>query len=52
MFENENSVRYLWSFELHRQAAIERNLAIQACVRAVVRASAKWVPCSLCRARD
>src|SRR5262249_51295707 len=43
MFENEKPVRYLWSFELHRQAAIERNLAIQACVRAVVRASAKWV---------
>jgi uncharacterized protein YjiS (DUF1127 family) len=43
MFENENSVRYLWSFELHRQAAIERNLLIQACVRAAVRASAKWL---------
>jgi uncharacterized protein YjiS (DUF1127 family) len=43
MFENENSVRYLWSFELHRQAALERNLANEACVRAVVRASAKWV---------
>ena len=43
MFENENAVRYLWSFELHRQAAIERNLFIQACVRAAVRASAEWL---------
>jgi uncharacterized protein YjiS (DUF1127 family) len=43
MFENENSVRYLSSFELHRQAAIERNLLIQACVRAAARALATWV---------
>jgi uncharacterized protein YjiS (DUF1127 family) len=43
MFENENSVRYLWSYELHRQAAIERNLVIQAYVRAAARASAEWL---------
>jgi len=42
MFENDNSIRYLWSFELHRQASIARNLAIQAFLRAAARATARW----------
>src|SRR5262249_8919872 len=42
MFENDNSI-HLWSFELHRQAAIQRNLVIQAYVRAAARASAEWL---------
>ena len=43
MFEKDNSIPPFSSFELHRQASIARNLVIQACVRAAVRASAKWL---------
>jgi len=43
MFENDEPIRYLWSFELHRQAAIQRNLVIHAYVRAAARASAEWL---------
>jgi len=42
MFENDNPI-YLWSFELHRQASIARNLAIQAFLRAAGRAAAEWL---------
>lgn len=40
MFNKDNPP--LSSIGLHQQASIERNLVIQACVRAAVRASAKW----------
>ena len=43
MFEKDNFIPPFSSFELHRQASIARNLVIQACVRAAVRASAKWL---------
>jgi uncharacterized protein YjiS (DUF1127 family) len=43
MFKKDNFIPPLSSFELHRQASVERNLAIQACMRAAVRASAKWL---------
>jgi hypothetical protein len=43
MFKKDNFIPPLSSFELRRQASIERNLAIQACMRAAVRASAKWL---------
>jgi len=43
MFEKDNSIPPFSSFELHRQASIARNLVIQACVRAAVCASAKWL---------
>jgi uncharacterized protein YjiS (DUF1127 family) len=39
MSEIDNSTPPLSSFELERQAAIERNLFIQACIRAAV----KWL---------
>jgi uncharacterized protein YjiS (DUF1127 family) len=43
MFKKDHFIPPLSSFELRRQASIERNLAIQACTRAAVRASAKWL---------
>jgi uncharacterized protein YjiS (DUF1127 family) len=43
MFKKDNFIPPLSSFELHRQASIDRNLAIQACRRAAVRASAEWL---------
>jgi hypothetical protein len=43
MFKKDNFIPPLSSFELRRQASIERNLEIQACTRAAVRASAKWL---------
>jgi uncharacterized protein YjiS (DUF1127 family) len=41
MFEQDDPP--LSPLELRRQAAIDRNLAIQAGIRAAVRASAKWL---------
>jgi hypothetical protein len=41
MFEQDDPP--LSPFELRRQASIQRNLVLQACVRDAVRASAKWL---------
>jgi uncharacterized protein YjiS (DUF1127 family) len=43
MFKKDNFIPPLSSHQLHRQASVERNLAIQACMRAAVRASARWL---------
>jgi hypothetical protein len=43
MSEKDNSVPPLSFFEMERQASIRRNLVVQACMRAAVRASAKWL---------
>jgi uncharacterized protein YjiS (DUF1127 family) len=42
MFEKDKSIPPLSSFELYRQASIQRNLVIQACLRTAVRACATW----------
>jgi uncharacterized protein YjiS (DUF1127 family) len=41
MFEKDKSIPPFSSVELYRQASIQRNLVMQACARAAVRASAE-----------
>ena len=43
MTEKDKSTPRISSFELQRQAAIERDLAIAACARAAMRATTKWL---------
>jgi uncharacterized protein YjiS (DUF1127 family) len=43
MFEKDNFIPPLSSYEFHRQSAIERNLVIRAYMRTAMRAAAKWL---------
>jgi uncharacterized protein YjiS (DUF1127 family) len=52
MFKKDNFIPPLSSHELHRQASVERNLAIQACMRAAMRAVAKWLRVLVLRGRQ
>src|SRR5262245_54207440 len=51
MFEKDNYIPPLSSYELHRQAAIERNRFIQAYMRTAMRAAAKWLRVLILRGR-
>jgi uncharacterized protein YjiS (DUF1127 family) len=51
MFEKDNFIPPLSSYELHRQAAIERNLVIRAYMRTAMRAAAKWLRLLVLRGR-
>lgn len=51
MSEQDNFVPPFSSFELERQASIQRNLVLQACIRAAVSASAKWLRMLVLRGR-
>jgi uncharacterized protein YjiS (DUF1127 family) len=52
MFKKDNFIPPLSSHELHRQAAIERNLVIQAYMRTAMRAAAKWLRALVLRGRQ
>jgi uncharacterized protein YjiS (DUF1127 family) len=52
MTEKDKSTPRISSFELQRQAAIERDLAIAACTRAAMRATTKWLRVLVLRSRQ